>query len=156
MGDLMPKPSIYKSCGDNLPTIHFRKVFIFTQPLRSGRIWHKVNFFKRSLTGLNSEFSFSKTICLTKAKEPRLPYYLPIAGGRIISQSECINVTGFRTRFYDVAVQHFNIYATGSPNFESEWISSNSNKVLSPHSSQISQNRSLTTGSGFVAYTVQF
>ena len=29
------------------------------QPLHSGRIWHKVNFFKRSLTGLNSEFSFS-------------------------------------------------------------------------------------------------
>ena len=29
------------------------------QPLRSGWIWHKVNFFKRSLTGLNSEFSFS-------------------------------------------------------------------------------------------------
>ena len=28
------------------------------QPLRSGRIWHKVNF-KRSLTCLNSEFSFS-------------------------------------------------------------------------------------------------
>ena len=28
------------------------------QPLRSGQIWHKVNF-KRSLTGLNSEFSFS-------------------------------------------------------------------------------------------------
>ena len=27
---------------------------IFTQPLYSGRIWHKVN-----LTGLNSEFSFS-------------------------------------------------------------------------------------------------
>ena len=53
-------------------------------PLRSGRIWHKVNFFKRSLTGLNSEFSFSETSCLTKAKEPSLPYYLPIAGGRII------------------------------------------------------------------------
>ena len=32
---------------------------IFTQPLRSGRIWYKVNFFKRSLSGLNSEFSFS-------------------------------------------------------------------------------------------------
>ena len=30
---------------------------IFTQPLRLGRIWHKV-IFKRSLTGLNSEFSF--------------------------------------------------------------------------------------------------
>ena len=54
------------------------------QPLRSGRIWHKVNFFKQSLTGLNSEFSFSWTSCLTKAEEPSLPYYLPIAGGRII------------------------------------------------------------------------
>ena len=32
---------------------------------------------------LNSEFSF-KTGCLTKAEEPSLPYYLPIAGGRII------------------------------------------------------------------------
>ena len=57
---------------------------IFTQPLRSGRIWHKVNFLKRSLTGLNSDFSFSKTSCLTKAEEPSLSYYLPIAGGRII------------------------------------------------------------------------
>ena len=38
-------------------------------------------FFKRGLTGLNSEFSFSLTSCLTKAEEP---YYLPIAGGRII------------------------------------------------------------------------
>ena len=41
-------------------------------------------FFKRNLTGLNSEFSFSKTSCLTKAEEPSLSYYLPIAGGRII------------------------------------------------------------------------
>ena len=41
-------------------------------------------FFKRSLTGLNSEFYFSLTSCLTKAEEPRLPYYLPIGGGRII------------------------------------------------------------------------
>ena len=39
--------------------------------------------FKRSLTGLNSEFSFSYTSCLTKAEEPSLSY-LPIAGGRII------------------------------------------------------------------------
>ena len=53
------------------------------QPLRSGMIWHKV-IFKRSLTGLKSEFSFSQTSCLTKAEEPSLPYYLPIAGGRII------------------------------------------------------------------------
>ena len=42
------------------------------------------SIFKRSLAGLNSEFSFSKTSCLTKAEEPSLPYYLPIAGGRII------------------------------------------------------------------------
>ena len=46
--------------------------------------WHKVNFFKRGLTGLNSEFSFSKTSCRPKAEEPCLPYYYPITGGRII------------------------------------------------------------------------
>ena len=34
-------------------------LILFTQPLHSGRIWHKVNFFKRSLRGLNSEFTFS-------------------------------------------------------------------------------------------------
>ena len=38
--------------------IFFNIDYIY-QPLRSGRMWHKVNFFKRSLTGLNSEFSFS-------------------------------------------------------------------------------------------------
>ena len=42
------------------------------------------SIFMRSLTGLNSEFSFSYTSCLTKAEEPSLPYYLLIAGGRII------------------------------------------------------------------------
>ena len=41
-------------------------------------------FFKRSLTGLNLEFSFSSTSCLNKAEEPSLIYYLPMAGGRII------------------------------------------------------------------------
>ena len=61
-----------------------RESIIFTPPLRSGRIWHKVNFFKRSLTGLNSEFSFSLTSSLTKAEETNLPSNLPIAGGRII------------------------------------------------------------------------
>ena len=39
------------------------------------------SIFKRSLTGLNSEFSFSYSSCLTKAEEPSLSYYLPIAGG---------------------------------------------------------------------------
>ena len=42
------------------------------------------SIFKRSLTGLSSEFSFSWNNCLTKAEEPSLSYYLPIAGGRII------------------------------------------------------------------------
>ena len=41
-------------------------------------------FFKWSLTGLNSEFSFSWTSCLTKAEEHSLSYYLHIDGGRII------------------------------------------------------------------------
>ena len=41
-------------------------------------------FFKQSLTGLNSEFSFSLTSCLNKADHPSLSYYLPIAGGTII------------------------------------------------------------------------
>ena len=41
-------------------------------------------FFKRSLIGFNSEFTFSYTSCLTKAEEPSLPNYLPIAGGRLM------------------------------------------------------------------------
>ena len=40
--------------------------------------------FKLSLTGLNTEFSFSLSSCLTRAEEPSLPYYLRITGGRII------------------------------------------------------------------------
>ena len=56
---------------------------LFTQPLRSAG-YDTRSIFKRSLTGLNSEFSFSWTSYLTKAKEPSLSYYLPIAGGRII------------------------------------------------------------------------
>ena len=42
------------------------------------------SIFKQSFAGLNSEFSFSETSCLTKAEEPSPSYYLPIAGGRII------------------------------------------------------------------------
>ena len=51
---------------------------------RAGYDTRSIFFFKRSLTGLNSEFSFSLTSCLTKAEETSLPYYLPIAGGIII------------------------------------------------------------------------
>ena len=58
-------------------------VYIFTNPsARAG--YDSRSIFKRSLTSLNSEFSFSSTSFLTKAEEPSLPYYLPIAGGRII------------------------------------------------------------------------
>ena len=41
-------------------------------------------FFRWCLTGLNSELFFSYTSWLTKIEEPSLPYYLPIAIGRII------------------------------------------------------------------------
>ena len=41
-----------------------------TPPL--GQDMTQGQFFKQSLTGLNSEFSFSKTSCLTKAEEPSL------------------------------------------------------------------------------------
>ena len=58
-------------------------LFIFTNPsVRAG--YDTRSIFKRSLTGLNSEFSFSLTISLTMAGEPSLSYYLPITGGRII------------------------------------------------------------------------
>ena len=39
--------------------------------------------FKQSLTGLNSEISFSKTCCHTKIKEPSFLYF-PITEGRIV------------------------------------------------------------------------
>ena len=49
-------------------------------------------FFKRGLTGLNPEF-ISETVCITKVKELSLPYYLPIAGERIISYIPCLNAS---------------------------------------------------------------
>ena len=36
------------------------------------------SIFQQNRSGLNSEFFFSSTGCLTKAKEPCLPYYLKI------------------------------------------------------------------------------
>ena len=53
-------------------------------PTPSDRAGYDIrSIFKRSLTGLNSGFSFSQSSCLTKAEEPSPSYYLPIAGGRI-------------------------------------------------------------------------
>ena len=58
-------------------------MILFTKPsARAG--YDTRSIFKRSLTGLKSEFSFSQASCLTKAEEHSLSYYLPIAGGRII------------------------------------------------------------------------
>ena len=57
---------------------------IFTQHLRSGRIWRKVNFFKAGFNRFELRVFLLLDCCLTKAEEPSLPYYLPIAGGRII------------------------------------------------------------------------
>ena len=56
---------------------------LFTNPSARAGYDTRSNF-KRSLIGLNSEFSFSQTSCLTKAEEPSLSYNLPIAGGGII------------------------------------------------------------------------
>ena len=56
---------------------------IFTNPSTQAG-YDTRSIFKRSLTGLNSEFSFSYTSCLTKPEELSLSYYLPITGGRII------------------------------------------------------------------------
>ena len=57
-------------------------IIIFTNPsARAG--YDTRSIFKQSLTGLHSEFSFSQTCCLSKAEEPSLYHYLPIAGRRI-------------------------------------------------------------------------
>ena len=54
-------------------------------PNLSSRVGYDTrSIFKRSLTGLNSEFSFFSTSWLTKAEEISLPYDLLIARGRII------------------------------------------------------------------------
>ena len=72
-----------KKLEEKISKILLLDAIIFTNPsARAG--YDTRSIFKRSLTGLNSEFSFSQTSCLTKAEEPSLPYYLPIAGGRII------------------------------------------------------------------------
>ena len=43
-----------------------------------------MSLFHWSLTGLNSESSFSITSFYAVGTEPRLPFYLPLAEGRIV------------------------------------------------------------------------
>ena len=62
----------------------YLSIMLYYPPPRLGQDMTRGQFLKWSLTGLNSEFSFSETSCLAKAKEPSLPYYLLIAGRRII------------------------------------------------------------------------
>ena len=52
--------------------------YLFTHPSTTSKIWHKVNFY------IDHGWSelFYLTVCLTKAKEPSLPHYLPIIGDR--------------------------------------------------------------------------
>ena len=44
-------------------------------------VYYISSTFQQGLADLNSEFSFFKTCCYTKFKEPSQPYYLSIAGG---------------------------------------------------------------------------
>ena len=76
-------PLYLKETNNCLPTdVEASLSYLPTPPARAG--YDSRSIFKQSLTGLNSEFSFSLTSCLTNAEEPSLSYYLPIAGGRII------------------------------------------------------------------------
>ena len=70
-------------------TFHFCCVsilfsYMYSPPPTARAGYDTRSIFKKILTGLNSEFSFSETSCLTMAEEPSLAYYLPVAGGRII------------------------------------------------------------------------
>ena len=97
-----------------------KTLILFTNPsAREG--YDTRSIFKRSLTGLNSEFSFSYTSCLTKAEEPSLPYYLPIAGGRIIGFIPFAMVLvlcemkSVSSRIWTrIAVSDYNHYTTGT------------------------------------------
>ena len=57
------------------------------------------SFFKRSTNGLNSEFPCALAGCITKAKEPNMFYYLPIAGEKIVGfMSFLRSLTGSKTQ----------------------------------------------------------
>ena len=62
-------------------SVKFEYIYVFPQPYATVRMWHKIIF----LSGVRlvwNQFSLSKTSCQTKAKEPRLLYYLPVAEER--------------------------------------------------------------------------
>ena len=61
-----------------------------TDPSAMNRMWHKVNFLKLNTVGLYSDFLLDGSH--TRVKEPRLPYYLLITGGRLVGFMSFINV----------------------------------------------------------------
>ena len=103
---------------------NFCSSYLPTPPL--GQDMTQGHFFKRSLTGLNLELSFSK------AEEPSLPYYLPIAGGRIMGfmpfprvlvQCEMQSVSSsIWTRVFVSISYDDNRYTTGTSNFYSSFL----------------------------------
>ena len=58
------------------------KMYVSTKPLHHEQDKARSQFLSRVLLVLNLEFSFFRIGCHTKAKEPRLPHYLPIARRR--------------------------------------------------------------------------
>ena len=61
---------------------------------------------KSVLTGLNLEFSFSKTGCQLTIKEPSLPYYLLRVGGRLVGFIHFPRVKGL----YEMQTASFKIW----------------------------------------------
>ena len=61
----------------------FLYIYIYMKPFPQAR-YDTRSILKWSLKGLNSEFFFSHTNCHTKVIELSLPYYLPIARGKIV------------------------------------------------------------------------
>ena len=58
--------------------------YVFTHTLHYGQNVKQDHFFKQSTAGLNSEFSFFKTGCLTKAEESSLKSNFPYHYTQII------------------------------------------------------------------------
>ena len=73
---MWPTKNIYET---NIKEISLIVVCINSTPSQKARCDTR-SIFKQSKVGLNSQFSFSLIGCLTKVKEPNLPYYLYIAG----------------------------------------------------------------------------
>ena len=73
----MHKSDQYGYRKKNHASVSFN-VFIFPKPPPQSRCNSK-SIFRESKASLNSEFSFSKTGCLTITKEHSVPYYISIA-----------------------------------------------------------------------------